>query len=89
MHHPDLEQKLKDLQKSKVEAVQDLRDLANEAIENADRASKTMMMFLEPAGLNPNCGCSGKFCSCTPPKQRPSSVFIKNVSKAIEENKEK
>lgn len=86
MHHPELEQRLAELQKLKHQAAQDLRDLATEAVENADRASKTMMMYLDPSGLRADCSCTGKLCMCpdsqTKTKRPTSRLFIK-VKKAL------
>lgn len=79
MHHPDLEKQLEELQRKKEQAVNNLRDIANEALENADRASKTMMMYLEPAGLKEGCACKGKLCLCSSAKPKPptSRLFKK------------
>lgn len=84
MHHPDLEKQLKDLHKLKKEAASKLRDLATEAIENADRANKTMMMYLEPAGTTDSCVCAGQFCHCVDTAKPKTSRLFKNIKKALD-----
>jgi len=82
MYHPDLEKKLEELRAQRVEAVTELRELANTAIENADKTSKTMMMYLESAGIKENCVCTGKLCLCATPK-KPTRKLIKKFKEAI------
>jgi len=77
MHHPDLEKQLEELKAQRKETLEDLRDIANKAFDSADKAGKTMMMFL------PECTCEEK-CDCAPKNgsSRPSSKFLKRKLKA-------
>lgn len=89
MHHPELEKQLKELDNFKKKAANELSDLANEAIENADRASKTMMMYLEPAGSHEDCKCAGQFCLCKPGNKPNTSRLFKKFKKALNKGKDK
>jgi len=88
MHHPELEKKLKELDQLKKKAANELGDLASEAIENADRASKTMMMYLEPAGSHSDCVCTGQFCHCKPRPAPSNSRLFKKFKKALKKKSE-
>lgn len=84
MHHPELEQQLRELHQQKVKAAEDLRDLANEAVATADRSNKTLLLYLDPAGVKKGCECTGELCVCAAPKKRGNtSRLFKKVKKVI------
>lgn len=61
MYHPDLERKLEELKAQRKKTLEDFRDLASDAIENADRSCKTMMMFIPPVAP---CTCEDDVTEC-------------------------
>lgn len=72
MNHPDLEAQLEALKDERKKEIEEFRDLANEAMEQNDRAGKTMVVFMEDLQENKSNGTSTE-----KKKKGPTSKFLK------------